>query len=174
MYLISVGSPYEIDCDDQDCGARVDILAQHENVLQIIMPDIQKVEVDVILNGSLSCGMLFKNSAINLLWRFKKDGLDPMFFETPFDVRLIEERMYIDITDVEFRPVFTIHLIESNSKICKGLRSITMHKDLALKLMSAVQDQAASFVESMPQNEQWKSYTIDTLFAMSDKYRMGE
>lgn len=174
MHLLVVGQRYETDCSNQEVGARVDMLTENGNVLQVFIPEIAPVEVNIVLTGTVTCGILVKNSAIHLVWCFKKDGLAPMMFETPFDVRVIKEKHYFDITDPEHRPLFTIHLVESDSQILKGLRAITMHKELAIKLMSAIQDQAASAKDSMPQTEQWMSNSVETLFAMSDKYVMGQ
>lgn len=168
--LFVVGKTYPIETTT-DVGAVINLQLKS---LLITVPDITDIELSSIMHGKASCGMLHKNSAIHLLWKFQGDhNKGPLIYETPFDVRIDEEKHFDDLETSDTRLLFSIHIVDTNSNKLVGLRSITWAPELSLAFLSAVQDQLVSHVDSKPQTDIWMKQDLITLAQSTKLWDMG-
>lgn len=169
---LSINSPYPFPLPGKE-GALADFLRQSGNRLLITMPDISDYEAKALRRGNLNCGMLAENGAILLLWQFcDKRGKTVMTLDSPFDARVIPDLNLHSINNSEQRLVIETHIVDSSTKIIRGLRAITMPPELTVKFLSAVQDQLSS-QQSEHQMQIWMQQRPDQLFSQTQTYQMG-
>lgn len=136
-------------------GAVADFLRPSSNRLLILMSNISSVECKILRSGEIRCGFLSKNGAILFLWQFIEKGKPVITLDSPFDARLIPDIQLYDVDDKITRLVVDVHIVDSATKIVRGLRSITMPPGLTLDFLSAVQDQISSNISGKEQLQEW-------------------
>lgn len=174
MELLCVGQPHPTKCPPRFNGAIAEFL-NGANTLILFASDLSKEEIHSLKKGKIKCGILSKNGAIMLLWRFTdKKGRPLLDYDTAFNSKLIPKIQLHDIQNSNTRLVIEIHGIDSTTGILKVLRGITMSNELTIKFFSAVQDQLASSLNDNNQILEWERLQPMDLIEKTKMYNMGE
>ena len=140
MMQIARGEKYPLPLGAME-GAAANLLTDGGNLLQIGMSNIQRSEAQAIRKGQMKAGFIKDGPLI--LWVFEFPG--DLIFDCPFDARLVPHGSLVlpDITNVQQRLLIDIHLVDTATRIVKGIRVITLPGKLTLDFLIAVQDQLA-------------------------------
>lgn len=169
--LVRVGKQYQRKTQP---GATADFLRSNVNTLVVSLDNIDVVERAALKVGSLHCGLLSEDGAILFLWQFCDSQGDPVFsFDSPFDVRLIENPTLHDITNSEQRLTVDLHAIERTTNVVVTLRHITMPPELTLAFLSAAQDQLVNPDSGVAKMNEWMRLEPRQLVAKTKMYEMG-
>lgn len=146
---LAVGQKYPLRLASAE-GAAAHFLGRGGSILQVAMPDMVPSETKLLRHGSLRAGLHVDGPLIVLMFDFRAAGQRPIELDCPFDARLIQrDALFVpDITNQEQRLMVEVHIVDSATKIVRGLRGVTLSPAFTLAFLSAVQDQLAS-AESM-------------------------
>ena len=155
-------------------GAVSDFLRPASNRLLITMKDISNAEAKVLKKGEMRGGLLAKNGAILFLWQFREKGKPVFTFDSPFDARVIHDIQLYNIENKETRLAIDIHIVDSESKMVRGLRSITMPPGFTIEFLSAVQDQITNHNSGEQQYQQWMASQPYELAHQTNMWLLGK
>ena len=138
--LLERGKPYPGKLPLQE-GAVAEFLKEGGSSLLIAMPGIKAAEEQEIRKNPVQAGIIVDGPLI--LWVFKFS--DQMMFDAPFDARFYqrEELQLHHIEDQDQRLSIGMTLVDSETKLIKGLRYFTLSPELTLAFLVAVQEQLA-------------------------------
>lgn len=169
---LAVNQPYPMGLPLGE-GAISDFLRPASNRLLIVMPDITESEARVLRNGEMRGGMLSKNGAILFLWQFGKKGKPIITLDSPFDIRSIQDIQLYNIDNKETRLVIDVHIVDSKSKMVRGLRSLTMPPGFSIDFLCAVQDQISSINFGETQHHKWMALQPCALTKQTQMWLLG-
>ena len=168
LVLLEVGRPYPDNLSVSE-GAISDFLRPSVNRLIIAMPNISAIEEKGLRKGVMRGGMLAKNGAILFVWQFYEKGKLTLSLDSPFDARVIHDIQFYDITTSETRLAIEVHIVDSATKIIKGLRFLTMPPGMTIEFLSAVQDQLANPNSG---DDQWQKWMAQQPFELAKRTQM--
>lgn len=170
VQVVAVGQPYPFPLATRE-GAAAQFLKGNDNVLQVAMPALAGSEVRAIRKNPLRAGLIVDLPLILWVFRFDAD----LIFDCPFDVRRIEaeQRWLPDISNTAQRLAIEIHLVDSASRIVRGLRGITLAPALTVRFFSAVQDQLVASGAMEPIYERYCRLPLATLAERADLVLCG-
>jgi hypothetical protein len=90
------------------------------------------------------------------------NGVPVITLDSPFDARLIKEFTPLTIESNETRLLIDIHVVDFDSKIVTGLRSITMPACMTREFLAAAESQ-----RSQPEQQAQASAQIDKWYETS-------
>jgi len=163
--------PFELPLEE---GAVSDFLRSSSNRLLVVMPDISAYEAKVLRKGEMRGGFLAKNGAMLFLWQFMDKGKRLITLDSPFDSRVIPDINLHNVETTETRLVIEVHIVDSVSKIIRGLRSITMPPGMTLEFFSAVQDQIANTCSGEKQHQKWMMSQPHDLTKRTQMWLLGK
>lgn len=155
-------------------GAVSDFLRPSSNRLLIVMPDISNAEAKAFRKGEMRGGLLAKNGALLFIWQFLVKGKPVISLDSPFDARLIPDVQLYNVDSKETRLAIDVHIVDSASKIIKGLRAISMPPGFSIEFLSAVQDQISSQNNGEQQLQQWMTYQPHELSKQTHMWLLGK
>lgn len=133
---IARGDVYPLAIAD---GVFIDLFLHSASTLRIGMPNISDAEAEDYRAGQLKFGLVYKDGAILTLWKF---GGQP-WIDAHFDAVLAHRlgRLEIPTLTAESRMLIDLHLVDTSTKIVKGLRAFTLSVKQTAIALSAVKRQ---------------------------------
>lgn len=112
------------------------------SLLRVAMPDITKTEEKQYRYGAVKFRFEVNSSDIVTHWQF---GTEPVS-SAHFDAKIAQKanQLVLDDVDMQSRLLISLHLIDSASGICRGLRSFTISTKATADLTAAIMDQLSS------------------------------
>lgn len=137
--LVERGKPYTGAIAE---GAFADLFAPGGSLLKIGMPEITRPEAQAYRKGKVRFGLALKGGAILTLWKFG----DQPWIDAPFDAQLARQHGNLELADVNPKSRLTIdlHLVDTATRIVKGIRSFTLTPAQTMAVCTAIQDQLSS------------------------------
>lgn len=137
MLILRVGEQYPLQLKASE-GAAINLLNQHDNTLQVVLPNIRKSELNVLKNGKITAGLIVEQPLILFVFRF-----GDITFECPFDSRIIKkpDLTLHNIDNQEQRLTVTMHVVDSETNILHLMKHFTLSPWLTRLFLSSVQDQ---------------------------------
>jgi len=155
-------------------GAISDFLRPSVNRLLVSIAGISDSEARALQKGEMRGGLLVGNGAILFVWQFWKKKKTLITLDSPFDARLISDIQLYDVNSVETRLTIDVHIVDSATKIIRGLRLITMPPGMTLEFLSAVQDQIGVGRAGDEQYKEWMAMQPHELAKQTQMWLMGK
>lgn len=173
-YLIkfAVGDQYPMPI--RNGGAAANFLTKSGNFLQIGVPNINKSELHALKKSEIKCGLIIDQPLLLFLFSFSGFGE----CDSPFDIRLYQPDQIAlhDITNAEQHLLIDLHVVDTATNTLKALRAITMPNELAVKFISAAQEQLLQPKNDMLYEQKLFIYyqsDITDLISNAKMYKLG-
>lgn len=147
-------------------GAIAELLRPSRNTLLIVTPDCNPSIEHTINRGQMSCGMVHNDGAIMLRWEFDNGVNSPIFYDTPYDARIVPDLELLDVTSSTMRLLITVFLVDSSTGILRAIRSVTVSHEFTLTFL-------ASLDSGENQYNAWESLTDEQYEARLKMHIMG-
>lgn len=141
MIGIARGEPYPAAVVD---GIQFAAFMPGGSLLRIALPNITKVEEQNYRKGKSKFGFVSDAGAILTLWKF---GVLP-WADAPFDAVAAKSANQLELADVgvDSRLLIQLHVVDSDSGICRAIRAFTLTAKQTSAFTSAIQSQFATGV----------------------------
>lgn len=166
--VLQRGRPYPFAAPRE--GATANFLQANGNLLLIGLPEIVHSEEKAVRLEPMRAGLIHDGPFI--LWIFT---FGTMIFECPFDARLIPRDQLClprGITP-NTRLGVDVHLVDSATRILRGIRFVTISPSLTGKFLEAVQEQSRDQRATSPIEDRYCNMPLDHLSALSELERCG-
>lgn len=143
---LAVGSKYPLPLACYE-GASAQFFINDSFLLQICLPGMLKSEVKCLRSGSVEVGYRLDGFLIIILFR-----IDDLEFECPFDARLIPDERYTppNFPTPNTRILVDLHAIDTQTKVLRVLRSITLPAAFSRELAKLVEYVREGYIAEHP------------------------
>lgn len=135
--VLELGKPYPLPLPSvaNTGGAMAQFLTSSGNILQVLLPDATKEEIDLVSDGPVKAGLIIDGLLIYWVFQFGEH----LVFDSPFDARLIPDEAFctFDAHEKDVRLTMSIHLVDTQTNLIKGLRVMTLPAPLCQKFIVA-------------------------------------
>lgn len=171
-----VGERYPLPLPPKQGGV-TEFLRPSGNTLLLHFPDIQPFEAKAFRKGDIYAGLLVDRDNINFIWQFCKPKSKQiiMSMDGHFDARLLEDPV-IPEPNPDEHLAFSIHVVDSTTKIIKALRYITLPRFLSQKFLAAVKVQldGSPGKPTQPSADRWLQMEPQELATFTPMYKLGQ
>ena len=145
-YALSVGELYHPGITNWPEAVEYNYFSNNHE-LRFFLKNPSKYEVEVIRKMPVQLGLFTEDDIILLVYKFTdyKKHIIPVHGYSPFSIHLVPDnlRTVPDISaDTEHQELLHIHLIDADTGILKGARSVTLSSDFTAALSTAIINQS--------------------------------
>lgn len=162
--LLQRGKPYPSQIPLKQ-RATAEFLKTGGSTLLITMPGILDAEEKEIRKNPVKAGIIVDGPLILWVFKFGKQTI----FDAPFDARKYkrEELVLHDIENADQRLGINLTLVDSHTRIVKGLRHFTLSPGITLDFFSAVQQQLSDHRRTEPYLTRYLHMPLNQMLKMA-------